>query len=208
MHVCMCVCIRVYACMGVHVNLCMCSSQHPNTYTMVFCSQPYHIITLLLRSKHAIHCTRKGNPAPIYHQGAFYLTNQVHPTPLRKDTRTQLLHTCFPYSQIHVYIPTSVPKHTHAHTRPLKGTGEVFTTPRLEPGAKWEKFANIDHSHFPKNQYHVEDPYMSVFGHGCVVAMSFTYACERAIKKHQCAQVDRQERELARYQPRLLVSAC
>ena len=54
--------------------------------------------------------------------------------------------------------------HTHKHTitHALQGTGEVFTTPRLVPDAKWEKFADIDHSNFPKNQYHVEDPFMFV----------------------------------------------
>ena len=38
----------------------------------------------------------------------------------------------------------------------------MYTTPRLAPGAKWTKFADIDHSEFPHNQYHVEDPYMGV----------------------------------------------
>ena len=61
-----------------------------------------------------------GNPAPIFLDGAWYLTNQ--------------------------------------------GTDAVYTTRRLVPGAKWSRFASIDHSSFPPaaEYYHVEDPFMWV----------------------------------------------
>jgi len=55
-----------------------------------------------------------GNPAPIYHNGSFYLTNQH--------------------------------------------TSNVFTTPYL--GGNWTTYATIDHSMFPHDEYHVEDPFM------------------------------------------------
>jgi len=64
-----------------------------------------------------------GNPAPIFHKGAFYLVNQK--------------------------------------------TTEVYTTPRLQPGAKWTNYSDVNQSSIPDKKYfHVEDPFLWVDARG------------------------------------------
>lgn len=63
-----------------------------------------------------------GNPAPIYHNGVFYMTNQF--------------------------------------------TLQIFTTPSVAAGSRWEVYANISHAALPSDDYHVEDPRLWVDARG------------------------------------------
>ena len=136
MHVCVCVCCVVcmyacmYACIHVHIGVLLFGAI--KNVVLVLTSKKYtksspHISAIEHATHYVLHTTHIGNPAPIYHQGAFYLTNQVHTThSFPTHTRTIVASLLIVFISTHVHDSTNCSythkdthrdAHTHTHRR-------------------------------------------------------------------------------------------